>query len=151
MNHAFDSRYQLALPEADFSFHFPILTSGGVDLKAGQFPSPVGYEIIDPKSNPFYTHSYIYNFGVPTEQTGSYAVLHVSPLLDIYGGADTGENTTFGGGDNNDAAAGLAGFGLNNLLGGKLTVLGLNISDRRIRRAPCRTRMPSSVMRTMSC
>jgi hypothetical protein len=126
MNHAFDSRYQLAFPEADFSFHLPVLTSGGVDLKVGQYPSPIGYETIDPKNNPFYTHSYIYNFGVPTEQTGSYAVLHVSPLLDIYGGADTGENTTFGGGDNNNAAAGLAGFGLNNLLGDKLTILALS-------------------------
>jgi Putative beta-barrel porin-2, OmpL-like. bbp2 len=126
MNHAFASRYQLAFPEADFSFHLPILTSGGVDLKVGQYPSPVGYETIDPKNNPFYTHSYIYNFGVPTEETGSYAVLHVSPLLDIYGGADTGENTTFGGGDPNDAAAGLAGFALNNMLGGKLTMLALS-------------------------
>jgi hypothetical protein len=126
MNHAFDSRYQLAFPEADFSFHLPILTSGGVDLKVGQYPSPIGYETIDPKNNSFYTHSYIYNFGVPTEETGSYAILHVSPLLDIYGGADTGENTTFGGGDPNNAAAGLAGFGLNNMLGGKLTMLALS-------------------------
>jgi len=81
--------------------------------------------VIDPKGNPFYSHSYIFNFGVPTEHTGGYVVWHANPIVDIYAGGDSGSNTTFGSGDNNGVGAGLAGFGLNNLLGGKLTVLAL--------------------------
>ena len=52
---------------------------------------------------------------------------HVNDTLDIYGGIDTGTNTTFGRyGENNSALGGIGGFGLNNLLGGKLTVLALS-------------------------
>ena len=49
----------------------------------------------------------------------------MNPLLDVYLQADTGENTTFDGGDENAEPAGLVGVGLNNMLGGKLTVLWL--------------------------
>ena len=45
--------------------------------------------------------------------------------MDLYGQVDTGESTTFDGGDNNAEPAGLFGVGLNNLAGGKLTVLAL--------------------------
>ncbi len=122
---AISGRYQIDIVEASLSFHLPVLTDGGIDLKLGQYPTPIGYEVIDPKANPFYTHSYIFNFGIPLKHTGGYAVLHVNPVLDIYGGGDSGEQTTIYSGDNNGAAAGLAGFGLN-LLGGKLTVLALS-------------------------
>lgn len=125
LNHSIGSRYQLGFQEADVSLHLPWLGAGGTDVKIGQYPTPIGYEVIDPKGNPFYSHSYIFNFGIPLEHTGGYAVVHATPMLDIYAGADSGVNTTFGGGDNNSVAAGLAGFGLNNLAGGKLTVLAL--------------------------
>jgi hypothetical protein len=45
-------------------------------------------------------------------------------VFDFYLGIDSGVNTSLGAGDNNSAAAGIGGFGLN-LLGGKLTVLAL--------------------------
>jgi hypothetical protein len=120
------SRYQLDIVEADVSLHLPVLFEGGVDLKVGQYPTPLGYEVIDPSTNPFYSHSYIYNFGVPVKHTGGYAVAHVNSVFDLYAGVDTGTNTTFGrgDGDNNGAAAGLGGFQLT-LLDGKLTVLAL--------------------------
>ena len=124
-NHAFNSRDQLGIQEADVSLHLPWLSAGGIDAKIGQYPTPIGYEVTDPKGNPFYSHSYIFNFGVPIEHTGAYAIWHANPTVDIYAGVDTGESTTFGGGDNNGAAAGLGGFGFNNLLGGKLIVLAL--------------------------
>ena len=50
---------------------------------------------------------------------------HVNSVLDIYGGIDTGTNTTFGPlGDNNDAVGGVGGFALN-LMEGNLTILAL--------------------------
>jgi len=119
------SRYQATLLQANVLLHAPWLTSGGIDFKLGQFVTPIGYETIDPSTNPFYSHSYIFNFG-PFQHTGLLGEWHVNPTLDIYLQADTGESTTFGGGDNNGEPAGLVGFGLNNLAGGKLTVLVLS-------------------------
>src|ERR1019366_1199476 len=96
------------------------------DLKVGQYSTPLGFETIDPSTNPFYSHSYIFNFGLPLEHTGVLSTTHVSPLLDIYLGVDTGENTTFGPrGDNNNSIAGIGGFGLN-MMDGNLTVLVLS-------------------------
>lgn len=123
-NRLTSSRYQLALQQAYVAVHAPVLTSGGVDFKLGQFVTPIGYETIDPSTNPFYSHSYLFNFG-PFEHTGLQAIVHVNKTLDIYGQVDTGLSTTLDGGDNNAEPAGLVGFGLNNLAGGKLTVLWL--------------------------
>ncbi len=117
------SRTQLDLTEASVSVRAPLLN--GLLVKAGAYPTPLGYETIDPSTNPFYSHSYIFNFGIPLKHTGVLALLHASDALDLYGGVDTGENTTLGNGDNNGAAAGLFGFGLT-LLGGRLTATALS-------------------------
>ncbi len=117
-------RYQFDVAEADLSLHLPWLTEGGTDVKVGQYPTPIGYEVINPAANPFYSHSYIFNFGIPLKHTGFYAETHVSPLLDLYYGVDSGVNTSLFSGDDNGSAAGLAGLGVN-LLDGNLTLLAL--------------------------
>jgi hypothetical protein len=120
-----NQRYQLDVVEANVQAHLPWLTEGGIDLKVGQYPTPLGYETIDPSTNPFYSHSYIFQFGLPFKHTGALTVTHVNSVLDIYGGIDTGTNTTFGPlGDNNDAIGGIGGFALN-LMEGQLTILAL--------------------------
>lgn len=126
-NHVTRSRNQFTLLQANVLLHAPWLTAGGIDFKLGQFVTPIGYETIDPSTNPFYSHSYIFNYG-PFQHTGLLGVWHVNPTVDIYGQVDTGESTTFGRGtgDNNSRPAGLVGFALNNLLGGKLTLLALS-------------------------
>jgi hypothetical protein len=121
-----EQRYQLDVVEANLLFHVPVLTDAGMDLKIGQYPTPLGYEVIDPSANPFYPHSYIFQFGLPFKHTGALSTLHVNDTLDVYGGVDTGTNTTWGPlGENNGAIGGIAGFGLNNLLGGNMTILAL--------------------------
>jgi Putative beta-barrel porin-2, OmpL-like. bbp2 len=118
-------RYQLDVVEANVLAHVPLLTSGGIDLKLGQYPTPLGYETIDPSTNPFYSHSYIFQFGLPYKHTGLLTTTHVNPLVDVYAGVDTGTNTTFGPlGDQNGAIGGITGFGLN-LMDGNLTILAL--------------------------
>jgi hypothetical protein len=120
-----NDRNQLDVVEANVLAHLPWLTDGGIDLKVGQYPTPLGYETIDPSTNPFYSHSYIFQFGLPFKHTGGLATVHVNDVLDIYGGIDTGTNTTFGPlGDNNGAVGGIGGFNLT-YLGGKLTILAL--------------------------
>ena len=119
------SRNQFDLIEANVTIHAPVLTAGGIDLKLGAYATPIGFETIDPSTNPFYSHSYIFNFGLPLKHTGALAVVHASEMLDVYLGVDTGVNTTFGKrGDNNGAIAGIGGF-LVTLMEGKLTALAL--------------------------
>lgn len=120
-------RYQLDVVEANVSLHIPVLTEGGLDFKIGQYVTPLGAETIDPSTNAFYSKSYIFNFGIPLKHTGFYGTLHTTPVLDLWGGLDTGSQTSFGQGqgDNNSAVAGLFGFGLN-LMDGALTVLALS-------------------------
>ncbi|MGC2222261.1 MAG: outer membrane beta-barrel protein [Methylocella sp.] len=107
--------------EAWGAVHLPWIYSGGIDIKAGQFVTLEGAETIDPTTNYFYSHSYIFNFGIPLMHTGIMSISHVDPLVDLYVGITTGVNTTFG--DRNVAHPAFhGGIGLN-LLGGNLTIL----------------------------
>jgi len=118
-------RNQFDVVEANVTAHLPLLTAGGIDAKVGQYPTPIGAEVIDASGNFFYSHSYIFNFGIPLKHTGFYTTTHVSGVLDLWLGADSGVNTSLGDpGDNNDAWSGLGGVGLN-LMGGNLTILAL--------------------------
>lgn len=133
-----DARYTHYLGEFDYSInnfnqfdvveawgiaHLPYIFSGGIDVKVGQFVTLEGAEVINAPDNLFYSHTYIFNFGIPFKDTGVMTIAHVTPMLDIYAGAVTGVNTSIGWpGDNNGAAAFEGGFGLN-LLNGNLTVL----------------------------
>ncbi len=120
-------RNQIDLLEANATARLPWLFEGGIDAKAGIYPTPLGYETIDPKGNPFYTKSYIFNFGLPFKHLGALTTSHVTPMVDLYLGIDTGTNTSIGtgAGDNNNRPGGIFGFGLN-LAGGNLTVLALS-------------------------
>ena len=120
-------RNQLALIEASVSARFPSLFANGTDLKAGIYPTPLGFETIDPKPNAFYSHSYIFNYGLPFKHTGALATAHVSDLLDVYLGIDSGNDAFvgYGSGDNNNRPGGIVGLGLN-FMDGKLTVLALS-------------------------
>src|SRR5713101_3231058 len=120
---------QFDIVEAHVLAHLPWLTSGGIDVKVGQYVTLEGAEVIYAPDNLLYSHSYIFNFGIPFKHTGIMTITHVSSVFDIYLGIDTGVNTTFGNsincfncGDNNKAVAFHGGIGLN-LLDGKLTVL----------------------------
>lgn len=117
-----DSINQFDIVEANLQLHTPWFTDGGFDIKAGQYPTLEGLETIDPTTNYLYSHSYIFNFGIPLKHTGFITVLHATPLVDLYAGMDTGVNTSIGSGDNNDSVSFHGGIGLN-LLGGNLTVL----------------------------
>jgi hypothetical protein len=106
--------------EAYLALHFPILSAGGVDLKLGKFVTLEGNETIDPRANFFYSHTYLFDFGIPFTHTGALAIWHATPQVDLYGGVTRGINTSID--DNNDSLAFHGGVGLN-LLDGKLTAL----------------------------
>jgi hypothetical protein len=121
-----DTRNQFTFIELDALLHLPWLTEGGVDAKLGIFPSSLSAETTVPATNPFYSHSYIFNFGVTVAHTGAFTETHLNPMIDIYLGIDSGNQTTwFNKGDNNSSPAGWAGIGLN-FLDGNITTLWLN-------------------------
>ena len=147
-----DGRYQIDIVEANAQVHLPWLFSGGIDVKAGQFPTLLGFEVIPAGDNLLYSHSYIFNFGVPFKLTGVAAVAHVIPEVDIYAGFNTGVNTTIGWpGDNNGGVGFEGGIGFN-FLGGNLTVLATtNIGPQNpatpVGIAACGGCAPSSTLR----
>ena len=106
--------------EAYAQLHTPWLTEGGIDFKLGQFVTLEGVEVINATGNFFYSHTYIFNFGIPFKHTGLMVTTHATKWLDIYTGVVRGVNA--GWDDNNDVLSFHGGIGLN-LLDGKLTVL----------------------------
>lgn len=115
-NQPANNRNQFDIVEAHLDAHLPVLTPGGVDVKIGQFVTLEGNEVIDPTGNFFYSHTYIFNFGIPFKHTGILTTTHVNPMLDIYLGYTTGVNASIGapgGGFNADQPHFHGGIGLN--------------------------------------
>src|ERR1700722_10325883 len=119
-----NSPYQWDIVEANVQAHLPWLFGGGIDAKLGQYSTPLGAEVIDATGNALYSHSYIFNYGLPFKHTGLLTTSHVTDMLDIWAGIDTGVNDSVGtkGMNNGEFPKALVGFGLNNLLDGNLTV-----------------------------
>ena len=122
LDRATNDRVQPDFPELYASAHIPIPATGGLDLRLGKYQDPMSAETTDPRTNVFYTKSYIYNFGVPGNDLGGLVILHVNKYLDIYAGINRGVNVAFS--DNNSSVAFEGGLGLN-LLDGNLTTVAL--------------------------
>ncbi len=90
-----NDRVQPDFPELYASVHIPIPATSGLDVKAGKYQDPMSAETFDPRNSVFYSHSYIFNFGIPENDTGLLAVLHANKYLDIYAGVNRGVNMTF--------------------------------------------------------
>jgi hypothetical protein len=118
--------YQFDIVELDAQAHIPTF-GGGTDVKFGQYPTPLGAEVIDATGNTFYSHSYIFNFGLPFKHTGVLTTTHVNDMIDAWLGLDTGNDDSIGqkGMANNFFPKALFGVGLNNLMSGNLTILAL--------------------------
>ncbi|NHO33823.1 outer membrane beta-barrel protein [Acetobacter fallax] len=123
---AFNARYQIIPAQAHVDAHLPWFTKLGVEMHAGILQAPMGPEAFDPGARPFYTFSYTGEYSVPFEHVGMMATIHITPMIDVLTGIDTGNQTTFGRSDNNAEPAGYAGINLNNLAHGKLTITELS-------------------------
>jgi hypothetical protein len=123
LDDASDQLMQPDIVENWIDFKTPWIGKGGMEIKVGQYVTLEGAEVIDPRGDYFYSHSYIFYFGIPFKHTGVMTTTHVNDTLDIYAGADTGVNTTFGPeGDPNNSGAFHGGFGLH-LLNNNLNIL----------------------------
>ena len=107
--------------EAYGNLHAPLGGDASLDFKFGQFATIIGAETIDPRTNYFYSHDYIFNFGIPLQHLGGLFTFHANATVDVYGGVTRGVNTSIY--DNNGKESFLGGIGINNVVGGKLTLL----------------------------
>jgi hypothetical protein len=83
--------YGIALPQAYLEAYIPI--GNGLNIKAGHFYSPLGYETVPSPNNFFYTRAYILNSGEPFTHTGLLANYTVNANLSVLGAATTGSAT----------------------------------------------------------
>jgi hypothetical protein len=114
-NRSIDSINQFDLVEANVTAHLPFITPGGMELKVGQYGTLEGAEVMDPSGNIFYSHSYLFNYGIPLKHTGIMTETHVTPQFDLYLGVDSGVNTFLGsgGGADDNVVHFHGGIGLN--------------------------------------
>lgn len=111
LDNASNKMLQPDLVEAYLNFHLPSATEGGLDLKLGKFVTLEGAETIDARTNPFYSHTYIFNFGLPFNHTGALATLHATKQIDLMFGITRGVNTSLT--DNNHSFSFHGGVGFN--------------------------------------
>ena len=124
--HEWNARYQLIPAQAHADVHLPWATKGGLDMHAGILQAPMGVETLDPTTRPFYTIAYTSEYSVPFQHIGAMFNWHVTDMVDVTFGIDTGNQTSFGRSDNNNAPAGYFGFNLNGLAHGKLNIIELS-------------------------
>jgi Putative beta-barrel porin-2, OmpL-like. bbp2 len=88
-------RFSTDFRQAYFSFHAPILTDRGVDVKVGRQYVPLGYDTTMAPYRPMYSEPYAWIYSQNGATTGVIATIHVNPRLDVIGGVTLGVNSLF--------------------------------------------------------
>ena len=83
--------YGLALPQAYLESYVPV--GNGLNVKAGHFYTPIGYETVPAPDNFFYTHAYTMQYGEPFTHTGLMGNYSVDKNWAVMGGVITGSAT----------------------------------------------------------
>lgn len=89
--------YGIAFPQAFAEVYAPI--GNGLNIKAGHFYTPIGYETVPAPNNFFYTHAYTMQYGEPFTHTGVLANYTINKNFTAMAGAIGGSGT--GGWDGN--------------------------------------------------
>jgi hypothetical protein len=88
-------RFSTDFRQAYFSFHAPLLTDEGVDVKLGRQYVPIGYDTTMAPYRPLYSEPYAWLYSENGATTGAIATVHVNPALDIVAGATEGVSAMF--------------------------------------------------------
>lgn len=89
--------YDIALPQAYLESYIPV--GNGLNVKAGHFYTPIGYETVPAPDNFFYSHAYTMQWGEPFTHTGILGNYTIDKNWAVMGGVVTGSAT--GGWDGN--------------------------------------------------
>lgn len=83
--------YDIALPQAYVEAYIPV--GNGLNVKAGHFYTPIGYETVPAPDNFFYSHAYTMQYGEPFTHTGILGNYTVNSNVSVMGGVTTGSAT----------------------------------------------------------
>jgi len=83
--------YDLAMPQAYVEAYVPL--GNGLNIKAGHFYTPIGYETVPAPDNFFYTHAYTMQYGEPFTHTGIMGNYTINSNFAVMGGVTTGSAT----------------------------------------------------------
>lgn len=83
--------YGVAFPQAYVESYVPV--GNGLNVKAGHFYTPIGFETVPAPDNFFYTHAYTMQYGEPFTHTGVMGNYTVDKNWAVMGGAVTGSAT----------------------------------------------------------
>ncbi|MEQ1621914.1 MAG: porin [Methylococcales bacterium] len=83
--------YDIALPQAYLETYVPL--GNGLNVKAGHFYTPIGYETVPAPDNFFYTHAYTMQYGEPFTHTGVMGNYAVDGNWSVMGGVTTASAT----------------------------------------------------------
>ncbi len=90
-----DPRFSHDFRQLFVSAHLPVLTEGGVDVKAGRMGTIIGYESALAPYRPFYSNDYQWFYSQDGAWTGVLTNVHVNKQLDVLNGMTLGANTFF--------------------------------------------------------
>lgn len=76
------------LTQAYVEFGVPV--GNGLNIIAGKFVTPIGYEVINPTQNAFYSHSFLFGFAIPFTHTGVQVKYNFNENLYVSGGVNRG-------------------------------------------------------------
>jgi hypothetical protein len=97
-----DNQFDIA--EAYVDIAIPV--GSGLRIRAGKIYTYLGYEVISPMGNQFYSHSYLFGFAIPLTNTGVWGEYILNPDIKIDAGGSDGENQSL---DNNKSSADFVG------------------------------------------
>ena len=83
--------YDIAIPQAFVETYIPI--GNGLNVKAGHFYTPIGFETVPAIDNFFYSHAYTMQYGEPFTHTGFMGNYALDKNWGLMGGAVTGSAT----------------------------------------------------------
>lgn len=89
---------QFDLVQLYMTMNLPV--GNGIVVKAGKFVTPLGYETINPVTNPLYSHTFLFGFAIPFTHTGVTATYQIDKNWAVMGGIVRGWDQALE--DNND-------------------------------------------------
>jgi hypothetical protein len=99
-----DEQFDLTQAYADFGLQ----VGTGLKLRVGKFVTPMGYEVINPTGNLFYSHSFLFNYAIPLTHTGVQGTYNLSDTTSVSAAITRGWDTSLE--DDNDTLSYMVGF-----------------------------------------
>lgn len=81
-----ENQFDIVQAYADFG----VPVGNGLLIRAGKMVTHMGYETINPTTNPLYSHTYLFGYAIPFTHTGVMAFYNLSDKVTVMGGFSRG-------------------------------------------------------------